>query len=38
VENFDITVPLKLPFVSEPRIEAAPVQFPFSEGTPVPAK
>jgi pilus assembly protein CpaB len=38
VENFDITVPLKLPYVSEPRLEAAPVQFPFSEATPQPAE
>jgi pilus assembly protein CpaB len=36
IENFNITVPLKLPYGSEPRIEAAPVQFPFSEATPVP--
>jgi len=38
IENFNITVPLKLPYGSEPRIEAAPVQFPFSEATPVPGK
>jgi pilus assembly protein CpaB len=36
VENFDIAVPLKLPYSSEPRIEAAPVQFPFVETTPAP--
>ena len=36
VENFDIAVPLKLPYSSEPRIEAAPVQFPLVETTPAP--
>jgi pilus assembly protein CpaB len=38
IENFNITVPLKLPYGTEPRIEASPVQFPFSEATPVPEK
>ncbi len=36
VENFDITVPLKLPYASDARIEPSPVQFPFTEATPAP--
>lgn len=31
VENYDISVPLKLPYTTEPRIEASPVQFPPTE-------
>jgi pilus assembly protein CpaB len=38
VENFDIGVPAKLPYVTEPRIEADPIQFPFTEATPAPAE